>query len=237
MKKSFTIFELILVIIIIGGLAYTVMPYFNRSDLSIAKNLFKSNFEMYKNIENDISNYKIVPDNNTQEKIQETKYWFKKNLQFVIQYTNGKLYYYYFMDLPSNNSSENFDTKLTNTKEIYSNEGEYYIGISNKEAKNSIYPSKEKIKPTFNLSNYSVSSVEICEETKCKKIPEDISKYRIIYFNNNIFTSEGDAGDAGDTVILSNKRKLINKNLTIKLFDSNGNEEDIIINPNGLILN
>ena len=80
MKKSFTMIELIFVIIIIGVLSYTIIPYFKISKIEIAKNSFINNFELYKNIAYNINNYKIKPNDTNITSIQEVKYWFKKRV-------------------------------------------------------------------------------------------------------------------------------------------------------------
>ena len=239
-KKAFTILELIFVIILIGILSYTIIPYFNAPKLEMAYNNFINNFIKYKSFVSNNSNYRIIPSSNNFVDEQNTKYWFKKNMEFVIESKNNQLYYYIFKDLPNKNPNLNFDKKLDNINEIFNKSGKYYIGVSKQEMNSDIYPDQNEIDKTFNLSKYGIKKVKICiNNTNCKYIPDNIKDFKIIYFNNNIFLDEGKAGDAGDINILDSSRKLLNNNyiLNITLINNKGQSKTVNINGNGLIIN
>ncbi|EDM23101.1 prepilin-type N-terminal cleavage/methylation domain-containing protein [Caminibacter mediatlanticus] len=210
MKKSFTLIELIIVLIIIGILAFSLSFKFNNS-LQVAADKLIKDLRYTQSLALKEDKYQPFPENNTSIEQNRSKYWFKQwwQLKFKLSINGGNYYYSYsiFSDSPTNSTSTNFNKIGGPTSEYALN------SLTNKYAatSSSLTYSKE-----YNLSKYNIKLI-------IKPNGSPYTSYnpslRFVFDNlGNIFLDEGDAGDAGDINPLDkDKRPLLTKTAKIKL--------------------
>jgi type II secretory pathway pseudopilin PulG len=215
MKKSFSLIELVIVIIVIGILYSSIN--FSLKDTSLQEATQQLIYHInYTHIlamkDNKIQYY---PINNSNIEMNRSKYWFKQWWQIRIsQKNNGEYFYEVFSDSSSNSTTTNYDTEGTLIKEFAINplNGKY---LDPNYANNN----DERLNLT---KYYGIKKIKIGTSTINK-----LNSFRLLYDNyGNCYLSEGDKGDAGDINPYDmEKRKLLLKNVTIILCkDENCNE-------------
>jgi len=242
LKPSFSILELVIVIIIIGILASTFMIPSSVNKLQLATDTIEKyiNFTHSLALKEDM--YQPFPKENNVTENNRSKYWFKQWWQIRFTRDKNDPKYFWcevFSDQPYDKDAQNFDRKgatPTNTwdKSFAKNplDGKYLIGKCG-----SGFPPCDKITKELALSEkYGIKQILFDGKNVNWNTPK-----RIIFDNfGNVFLSEGEIGDKGDINPLdSSERILLTHNLIIKLCtDNNCNKnfcKEIIVTPTGNI--
>ncbi len=133
MKRSFTLFEVIIVLVVIGILAAVITPRFKTNQLLNAANTFIETIRYTQHLA--MIDDKYVPDttlssfSNSVQKTKDVKQWFKKWWAFIVWDYKGKSSSQYgrgpalavFSDLPTPNSNNLFNRQPSNLKELARN--------------------------------------------------------------------------------------------------------------------
>ena len=197
MKKSFTLLELIFVIIIVGILYSSISFSLADSSLNQSANQLISNINYTRHLAIKDNKIKYYPINNTATEMNRSKYWFKQWWQ--IRFSNDSSGYWYeiFTDLPTDGSSTNFeatggkpnkdsDYELTYAK---NSDAKYLTGKCDD---GSNYAKCEDTDPKLNFTNnYGIQKIIF------KNL--NSTKPHLIFDNyGNIYLTEGEKGDGGD---------------------------------------
>ena len=240
MKKSFTLIELLIVVIIIGILAYSLSFKFNNS-LQVAADKIIKDIRYTQSLALKEDKYQPFPENNSSIEQNRSKYWFKQWWQIrFTQNKNDKNYWYeIFSDQPIDNKY-NFD-KVGNypPKNNYWDIGyaknpltnKYMVGKCDNSSHRS-YPNCNEYSPELNLSKYNIKLIQFDVGNGLKTISSNNS-LRFVFDNlGNIFLDEGKKGDSGDINPLDKEnRKLLVTTVKIRLCLDN----PCIINKNRCI--
>ena len=225
MRPSFTILELVIVIVIIGILASTISITMPNNNLQRAADNLIKNIQYTQSLALKDDKYQPFPIENNSTEYNRSKYWFKQWWQ--IRFTKNRndpkdLWYEIFSDVPYNNSY-NFD-KVGNyppkkniwdigyAKDPLTNK--YLTGKCDTDNSHN-YPPCDKIDNKLNLTKkYGIKEVLF----NGSKISSSNSK-RLIFDNfGNVFLDEGQKGDAGDiNPVDINNRQILTKITKIKL--------------------
>ncbi|NPA12073.1 MAG: hypothetical protein GXO62_07510 [Epsilonproteobacteria bacterium] len=172
----------------------------------------------------------LFPKDNTIKEISRSKYWFKQwwHLKITdvknVKKNRYEIIYYIFSDQPRNTKSTNFDKKIV-TKAQYKSElaknemGLYLIGANKEDTGNKNYPSIKEIDTTLNLTKkFGIKRIEYSGYHTSSMRGKLGHRINILFDGlGNIFQSEGLKGDSGDINPLDTKRKMIIKEVEIKL--------------------
>ena len=240
MKPSFSILELVIVIIIIGILASTIIVPSGVNKLQLAADTLEKYINFTHSLALKDDKYQPFPENNSTIEQNRSKYWFKQWWQIrfsTFNDENGKTHYWYeiFSDLPSDKESHTYTYNFDGTGHYPDNPKKWYKSIA-------LNPSNNKLM----IGHCGVSHYPDCNETDNKL---DLTKAfgitrveyknfgrskRLVFDNfGNVFLGEGDKGDAGDINPLDkNERKLLTKIAKIKLY-INSDCLQINITPTG----
>ena len=224
MRPSFTILELVIVLIIIAILASTISIYIPNNNLRLAADDLAKNIKFAQSLALKDDKYQPFPNDNSEQELNRSKYWFKQwwQIRFAQNRNDPKdLWYEVFSDVPINNSY-NFD-RVGNypPKENIWNVGYAKNPLTNKyltgkcDDVNHNYPPCNEIDHTLNLTQkYGIKEILF----NGSKISSSNSK-RLIFDNyGNVFLNEGQKGDGGDINPLDkDNRDILTKNINIKL--------------------
>ena len=197
--KSFTILELVIVIIVISIIAVKTNFILSDTSLNQAADQIITNINYTRELALKDNKFQYYPINSTNVELNRTKYWFKQWWQ--IRFTKNKndpkdLWYEIFTDVPYNTSSNNFDG-LGNTpttqwdKSFAKIDNKYLIGHCGTTG----YPTCEDANSKLNLTkSYSIKKILFNNS----EVVSNNSK-RLIFDNyGNVYLSEGETGDGGD---------------------------------------
>jgi len=247
--SSFTLLELLIVIVIIGILVSSISFNFAPDNLQLAADNLIKNIQFTQSLALKDDKYQPFPVENNDIENNRSKYWFKQWWQ--VRFTKNRndpkdLWYEIFSDVPFDNSY-NFDKvgnypPKSNIWEIgYAKNplnDKFLTGKCDTDGKGN-YPPCEKIDKHLNLTqSYGIKTVIFNGST----ISSSNSK-RLIFDNaGNIFLTEGQKGDGGDINPLDiDNREVLDKNISIKLCLDNPCQYitsrciQINITPNGYI--
>jgi len=105
LKPSFTVIELIVVLIIIGILAYTVNFNFFDNNLKVAADQLENHIRYAESLAFKDDKYRPFPKNTTQTEIDRSKYWFMQWWQVrFTKKSNGEIFYEVFSDSPDSST-------------------------------------------------------------------------------------------------------------------------------------
>jgi len=199
MKKSFTLLELLIVIIIIGILAYSLSFKFNNS-LQIAADQVIKDIRYTQSLALKDDKYQPFPEEDNVTEQNRSKYWFKQwwQIRFFTN-NNGNFFYEIFSDSPGKN--HNFNRLGDPVSEFAKNPltGKYMTG--NYDANTT--------SEDLNLSKTGVKKLRYNIGSEFKNITTNKS-LRFVFDNlGNVFLDEGDAGDRGDINPLDEKNRTI----------------------------
>jgi len=232
-SSSFTVLELVIVLIIIGILAYVANFSFFNTSLQVAADNIIKDIRYTQSLALKEDKYQPYPahacDGSDEGKIEcnRSKYWFKQWWHLRITNAGNDIIYYVFSDQPRSSSSTNFDLKTVTasqyTVELAKNpyNNKYLIGANKEDTGNNNYPPKSEIDKNLNLTKtFGIKRVEINQSFSSSSMPGNLGKRVDLLFDNfgNVFFKEGDAGDAGDINPLDKeKRKILIGLAAIKL--------------------
>ena len=210
LRPSFTLIELIIVIIIIGVLAYTLTFKFAPNNIQAAADKLINDLRYTQSLALKDDKYYPYPENNSSIEQNRSKYWFKQWWQLRFKISHGNYLYSIFSDSPSETISSNFN--------LQPSAREYAINpLSAK------YASSVSSSGTYSYGDYNLSKYNIKLIIRPNGNPYDSTHTTpalVFMFDNygNIFTDEGTNGDAGDINPLDkNERPLVTNTINIKL--------------------
>jgi prepilin-type N-terminal cleavage/methylation domain-containing protein len=206
-RPSFSMIELIIVIVIIGILAFVLNFSFQRNYLQEAADEIVTNIRFTQSLALKDDKYQPFPINNTTAEIDRSKYWFKQWWQIRFsQNNNGDYFYEIFSDSPGAGSASGVFDKIGNPVSEFAKDpltGKYMTGNYS-----------AKTDQDLNLSKYNIKLMKFNG-----KIVNGSHPFRLVFDNfGHVFLDEGISGNAGDTNPLdSNARPVMTKNATIQL--------------------
>ncbi len=214
LRPSFTLLELVIVIIIIGILASAISISIPNDKLQLAADNLVKNIRFTQSLALKDDKYQPFPLDTSAKEENRSKYWFKQWWQIRFSSSGGDYWYEIFSDVPYNSSSHNFDAQANLPTSAWDK---------------SI--AKDPLNNKLMIGHCGVSQYPDCNQTD-KKL--DLTKYygiknveyvnfkrskRLVFDNfGNVFLREGDDGDAGDINPLEyNERYLLTKTAQIRL--------------------
>jgi len=221
LKPSFTILELVIVIIVIAILVSTVSIFIPNNNLQVAADNLIKNLRFTESLALKDDKYQPFPENNSSSEENRSKYWFKQWWHLKITNSGNDIIYYIFSDIPTNTTA-NFDKKIISGTYQYelarNSENKYLIGISKDESGNHNYPNN--IDKKLNLTKtYGIKELEF-NNYSSSSMSNGLGNRVDILFDNygNVFLSEGKKGDGGDINPLDySNRHILIKKAAIKL--------------------
>ncbi|GAX88076.1 conserved hypothetical protein [Lebetimonas natsushimae] len=242
-SPSFTLIELLIVIVIIGIVITSISFNLAPDKLNIAADEIIRNIRYTQSLALKDDKYQPFPINNSVIEQNRSKYWFKQwwQIRFSSSNENGKIHYWYeiFSDLPSDQTGSSYTYNFDKTGHYPDNpkslwyksiatdiNGKLLIGHCNK----SHYPDCDKVNQNLDLTKtYGIVNI-----TFNNRFP-----FRLVFDNyGNIFLDESNSkGDNGDINPLdkNNRPILKNKINKIKLYSSTNKCIQINITPTGEI--
>ena len=215
MKPSFTLLELVIVIIIIGILVSTVSIFIPNDNLRLAADNLAKNIRFTKSLALKDDKYQPFPNNDTSQEENRSKYWFRRFWQIKI--AKNQTDNFYFVVYNDDDLDNNPDVKdmakdpLTNK---YIN-GNYYSNTSDKDA---------------NLSTFGITNIAY----RYKSINSNIisGKPLRIYFDNygNVYINKNN----NKSLNIFNNMKLLTSKLKI-ILNQNNKSIMLIVTSNGLV--
>ena len=220
MKSSFTLLELVIVIIIIGILASTISVFIPNNNLRLAVDNLAKNIKFTQSLALKDDKYQPFPNNNSLEEQNRSKYWFKRFWQIKIGENNNKDFY--FVIYSDNDLDNNADVDeiakdpLTNK---YIN-GNYYSNTSVKDANLS----------TFGITNISYTYKNIINSNIALGNPLRI------YFDNygNVYICQKNKLNCNNNDSLFNSLNPVISNIEIN-FTKNLKSKMLVITPTGFV--
>ena len=214
MKPSFTILELVIVLVIIGILASSISIFIPNNNLQLAADDLIKNIRFTESLALKDDKYQPFPEDNTTIEQNRSKYWFKQWWQIRFGHNTGDGHWWYeiFSDQPSNNNKvfDGYGYKpsylryISLAKDPLS--GKYLIGNCDKSG----YPDCNQSSPNLDLTKkYGIKNIEFI----------NITNNRLVFDNSgNVFLKEGLQKDEGDINPLDkDNRNLVTNNVKIKL--------------------
>jgi len=212
LRPSFTLIELIIVIIIIGILAYSLTFKFAPNNIQAAADKLINDLRYTQSLALKDDKYYPYPENNSSIEQNRSKYWFKQWWQIRLsRQRNDPKYYYYSIFSDSANSSNIFDTN-TSTKE-------YAISPLSVKYKAGDYNSSTSEKPILKgVKLIRVYTLQTPNPFGVTNLSSNNSIHIIFDNFGNIFAKEGLPGDSGDiNPIDKNNRPLLVKDFYLQL--------------------
>jgi len=252
LSPSFTLIELLIVIIIIGIIISTISFNLSPDKLDLAADSIIKNIEYTQSLALKDDKYQPFQKNNTSIEQNRSKYWFKQWWQIrFFKNSNGDILIEVFSDLPYHSNNDLFDKKgreprgeeywkLTYAKDPFT--GRYLTSECRNKDKN--YPNCDKVTKDMNLSRFGIKKI-LFDGKELRSRPSK----RIVFDNfGNVFLDEGKytecpssyTGDCGDINPLDeNNRKILTHDLIIKIcMDESCNKNhcrEIIVTPTGYV--
>ena len=209
-RASFTLIEILIVVIIIGILAYTLTFKFASNNIQAAADKLINDLRYTQSLALKDDKYHPYPENNTSVELNRSKYWFKQWWQLRFKISQGSYLYSIFSDSPSQTASSNFN--------LQPSAEEFAINPLSTKYASSVATSGTYSYGDYNLSKYNVKLIIRPDGTPYDS--RHATPSLLFLFDNfgNVFTDEGIHGDAGDINPLDkNKRPLITQTINIKL--------------------
>ena len=195
-KQSFTMIELIIVIVIVSILVIKTDFTLSNTSLNQAADQLINHINYTRHLALKDNKMQYYPINSDATEMSRSKYWFKQWWQIRFSSSTDGYWYEIFTDLPSSNS-HNFTAQgnlpnnetcwnLTYAKNPLNHK--YLIGHCDFTQ----YPSCENADKKLNLTqSYGIVKIKYTNFSKSK---------RLVFDNyGNCYLREGDDGDAGDT--------------------------------------
>jgi prepilin-type N-terminal cleavage/methylation domain-containing protein len=240
-SPSFTLIELIVVIVLIGILISTISFNLSPDKLNLAADDIIKNIRFTQSLALKDDKYQPFPIDDSVTELNRSKYWFKQwwQINFTKNDDNDHYWYEIFSDLPDS-GSKNFDKTgyFPTAKQEISiardpSNNKLLIGRCNSSSTDHNYPDCDEISKNLDLTKfYGIKKIEYNG-----KSVSSTNKIKLVFDNfGNIFLDEGNAGDNNDINPLDeDKREVLTKNLKIKLYSNSGRCLQINVTPNGEI--
>jgi len=214
MKSSFTLLELIVVIILIGILSFSINISIPDDRLQLATDSIKKYLNYTHSLALKDDKYLPFPENNTTLEKDRSKYWFRRFWQFRM----GKSNSCYFFEIYSDDNLNGDASPVSEfAKDPLDNKyiaGNYHTSTAVKDA---------------NLCNFGIDSVKFTIGNQTFDVKD---KSLHIYFDNygNVYVSKNN----NNSTNIFNNMKLLTSNLEINLTHNN-KSKIITITPSGFI--
>ncbi len=210
MKPSFTLLELVIVIILIAILAFSINISIPNDKLQLATDSLKRYLNYTHSLALKDDKFIPIPDNSSEN--NESKYWFRRFWQLKLGKTTKNTFFiqvYTDSDLNGSISVSDYAKDPLTNKYINGN----YNSLTSD--------------PDANLSHFNITNIIYMYKDKTYNLTT-----LHIYFDNfgNVYISKNNNGEVN---IFKNMR-LLTSNLEIYLFQ-NKNSKKIIITPTGYI--
>ena len=215
MKPSFTLLELVIVIILIAILAFSINISIPNDKLQLATDSLKRYLNYTHSLALKDDKFIPIPDNSSEN--NESKYWFRRFWQLKIGLKNNDYYVTIYSDEDlDNNTDVNEIAKDPLTNKYI--DGSYYSPTADKDS---------------NLSTFGITHIKY----KYKNISSDIvsGEPLKIYFSNNgeVFICQNDVLSCNSNEINIYKNlNLVTSNIEINL-TKNNQSKIIVITPTG----
>ncbi len=198
MKKSFSLIELVIVIIVVGILYSSISFSLSNTTLNQVADQIISHINYTRHLAIKDNKMQYYPINNSKTEMNRSKYWFKQWWQMRFSNDSDDGYWYeIFTDLPTNGSSTNFertggkpntdnDYELTYAK---NSNGKYLTGKCD-DGSNYVKCGENDNK--LNLTDkYDIQKIVFSNLNS--------SKPHLLFDSyGNIYLTEGEKGDGGD---------------------------------------
>jgi len=229
-KLSFTLIELIIVIIVISILI--VKANFTLADTSLneAADQIITHINYARHLALNDNKFQYYPLSNSKIELNKTKYWFKQWWQIRFSKSNNEYWYEVFSDVADDTKTQNFDKYGKTPKSDWQNSwamlnNKYLVGYCGDTSNN--YPSCNEVNEKLNLTKYyGIKKIEYINFLNTK---------RLIFDNyGNVYLDEGLAGDQNDiNPYDKDKRVSLTKIAKIKLCkdDYCNNSINICVTP------
>ena len=193
MKKSFTLIELVIVIVVIGVLYSSITFSLKSTSLYQAANQLASHINYTRHLALKDSKMQYYPINSTSTEMNKSKYWFKQWWQIRIsRNTNNEYWYEIFSDSAGDSASSVFDRNGGPVSEyaLDPQTGLYMAGNNN--SSNSLY-NKLNLTHTFGIGRVLV----FVDDSLATITPTN--SFKLIFDNyGNCYIREGEIGDGND---------------------------------------
>ena len=206
MKKSFTLIELIIVIVVVSILYTSINFSLSDNSLRLAASQFVSHINYTRHLAIKDNKMQYYPMSNTETELNRTKYWFKQWWQLrITKDGDGNLFYEIFSDVPyvssTGSGTYNFDTKgnrpTSKWDETFAKDpdGKYLIGHCGVAE----YPDCTQVNEKLNLTKYyNIVKIQVEDGTHIYNVSSS-NNFRIVFDQyGNGYKDEGQDGDAGD---------------------------------------
>jgi prepilin-type N-terminal cleavage/methylation domain-containing protein len=220
-SPSFTLIELLIVIIIIGILISSISFNLTLNKLNIAADEIIKNIRYTESLALKDDKYQPFPINSSVIEKNRSKYWFKQWWQIrFYKDSNNNYYYEIFSDIPYDKETSTYTYNFDRTAHFPNNTESWYKSIAlNSNGKlligkcgGSTYPPCDEIDDDLNLTK----TYEIKEIVFQNKNITTSKSGRLIFDNyGNIFLNEGQKSDKGDINPLDES----NRNILTTLID------------------
>jgi prepilin-type N-terminal cleavage/methylation domain-containing protein len=189
MKKSFTLIELVIVIVIIGILYSSISSSMKDTTLNQAADQIISHINYTKHLAIRDNKMQYYPINSGKTEMNRSKYWFKQWWQIRISKNDHNEYWYeIFSDSPTNSGSTFNGLGGPVAEYALNPQTDLYMAGN--------YESSESMYKKLNLT-YSYSILKILIDGKDSIYSKN--SFKLIFDNyGNCYLREGDDGDKGD---------------------------------------
>jgi len=215
-SSSFTLFELVLVIVLIGILAFSLPIFFPNNNLQLAADNLIKNIYLAESFALKDDKYQPFPSKDNEVENNRSKYWFKQWWQVRFSQSTSDKHWWYeiFSDQPTDNQkvfdgygySPSYLRDISLAKNPLTNK--YLIGNCDKSG----FPKCSEVDTKLDLTKtYGIKDIEFINFDKYTK--------RLIFDNfGNVFLKEGQQEDNNDINPLDiNNREILVKLASIRL--------------------
>jgi len=198
MKKSFSLLELIIVLIVVGILYSSISFSLSNSSLNQAADQIISHINYARHLAIKDNKMQYYPLNSNEIEMNRSKYWFKQwwQIRFSNDSTDG-YWYEIFTDLPADGSTTNFE----GTGGKPNKDSDYELTYA-KNPNGKYMTGKCDDGTNYVKCGENDKKLNLTKEFSIKKIifnNLDSTKPHIIFDNyGNVYLTEGDKSDGGD---------------------------------------
>ncbi len=245
--NSFTMIEMIFVILIVSIVAVVVSPQFCQtgrcnSDLVKAANQVLGHIRYTRHLAMIDNKFQPYPINFTNQERTRSKFWFKQWWQIYFTNTGNNIFYHIFSDAPTNSNSTSFNGGITNgqdeelARDPHTNK--YLVGNWEELSGSNNFPEESKVVKRLNLTQeYSITGLRISNTSyTSSSMPNGLGHRVRILFDNlgRPYFDEGDTTNGFNETDINpydwNERKLLRTPVSLEL-QQNSDSIFICIEP------